>query len=337
MASIKGWGIIGASTIARQYMVNAINCQADSRVVALMSRSGDRARRFADECGIPRSYDSVEALISDTDVDVVYICTTNERHRAETLAAARLGRHVLCEKPLALTLDDALEMAGACQEAGVVMGTNHHLRNAVTHRTLRRLLREGTIGRPLAARVFHAVSLPQNLRTWRIHEPTAGAGVILDVTVHDTDTLRFVLDDEVETVSAISASQGLASGSVEDAVMGVMRFSRGTLAQFHDAFTVAHAGTGLEVHGTDGSLIAEEVMTQRAVGRVFIRRGDVRTEVDLGDHEDLYTRAVRHFNRAVDGAGKPAATAEDGIRSLAVALAVLESTRSGRQTPVRYA
>lgn len=337
MAKVKGWGIIGASTIARQYMVNAINCQPDSRVVALMSRSGDRARRFAEECGIPRSHDSVEALVSDAGVDVVYICTTNERHKAETLAAASRGRHVLCEKPLALTLEDAREMADACKRAGVVMGTNHHLRNAVTHRALRRLLHGGTIGKPLAARVFHAVSLPENLRTWRIHKPTAGAGVILDVTVHDTDTLRFVLDDEVEEVSAVSASQGLASGGVEDAVMGVMRFSGGTLAQFHDAFTVAHAGTGMEIHGTEGSLIAEEVMTQRAAGRVFVRRGDTRTEVDLGEHEDLYTRAVRHFNRAVDGAGKPAATAEDGIRSLAVALAALESARTGRRTPVRYA
>ena len=78
-------------------------------------------------------------------------------------------------------------------------------------------------------------------------------------------------------------------------------------------------------------------MTQRAAGRVFVRRGDTRTEIDLGEHEDLYTRAVRHFNRAVDGAGEPAATAEDGIRSLAVALAVVESARTGLRTPVRYA
>ena len=77
------------------------------------------------------------------------------------------------------------------------MGTNHHLRNAATHRTLRRLLAEGAIGTPLAARVFHAVYLPPHLQGWRITQPEAGAGVILDITVHDADTLRFVLDDEV--------------------------------------------------------------------------------------------------------------------------------------------
>ena len=123
----RGWGLIGASTIARQYMIPAINAQADSRVVAVMSRSADRAQRYADENGLDRSYDTVEAILDDPGVDIIYISTTNERHKAETLAAARAGKHVLCEKPLALTLDDAQEMTAACREAGVVMGTNHHL------------------------------------------------------------------------------------------------------------------------------------------------------------------------------------------------------------------
>ncbi len=331
-----GWGLIGASTIARQYMIPAINAQADSRVVAVMSRSAERARRYADENGIARSYDTVEALLDDPEVDVIYISTTNERHKAETLAAARAGKHVLCEKPLALTLDDALEMTAACREAGVVMGTNHHLRNAVTHRTLRRLINEGAIGQPLAARVFHAVYLPPHLQTWRIKAPETGAGVILDITVHDTDTLRFVLDDEVETVTAISARQGLAEGDLEDAVMGVMQFRSGVLAQFHDAFTIKHTGTGFQVHGAEGSLLAEDVMTQRPIGRIYLRRQDQVEEVDLGPPEDLYTRAVGLFNGAARGDAQPAATGEDGVRSLAVGLAVLESAQSGQRVRVRY-
>ena len=331
-----GWGLIGASTIARQYMIPAINAQADSRVVAVMSRSAERARRYADENGIARSYDAIEALLDDPDVDVIYISTTNERHKAETLAAARAGKHVLCEKPLALTLDDALEMTAACREAGVVMGTNHHLRNAITHRTLRRLINEGAIGQPLAARVFHAVYLPPHLQTWRIKAPETGAGVILDITVHDTDTLRFVLDDEVETVTAISARQGLAEGDLEDAVMGVMQFRSGILAQFHDAFTIKHTGTGFQVHGAEGSLLAEDVMTQRPIGRIYLRRQDQVEEVDLGPPEDLYTRAVGLFNGAARGDAQPAATGEDGVRSLAVGLAVLESAQSGQRVRVRY-
>ena len=333
----KGWGIIGASTIARQYMIKSINAQPDAQVVALMSRSARRGRRLAHEFGIARIYTSLEDILQDPAVDVIYVCTTNERHKAETLAAASAGKHVLCEKPLALTLEDALEMVKGCQSAGVVLGTNHHLRNAVTHRKIRSLIMRGAIGTPLAARVFHAVSLPPYLRTWRIKDPSAGGGVTLDITVHDTDTLRFLLDDEVEDVMAYFAQQGLAQQDLEDSVMGVMRFSSGLLAQFHDAFTIGHAGTGLQIHGTTGSLIAEDVMTQQPVGRIYRRKGNQREAIPLELPEDLYERSVRIFSQAVEGQGRPAATDEDGVRSLAVALAVRTSAQTGARVTVRYA
>jgi 1,5-anhydro-D-fructose reductase (1,5-anhydro-D-mannitol-forming) len=227
-------------------------------------------------------------------------------------------------------------MLKAAQAANVVLGTNHHLRNAVTHRTLRKLVKEGAIGKPLAARVFHAVYLPPRLQGWRLSRPEAGGGVILDITVHDTDTLRFVLDSEVEDVIARSATQGLANGGIEDAVMGVMYFRDGVLAQFHDAFTVKHAPTGLEVHGAEGSVFGMNVMTQDPVGRIVLRRDSEETEIKLDPPEDLYAHSIRHFNQAVLTGAQPFATGTDGLRSLAVALAALESSKSGRRTPVQH-
>ena len=331
-----GWGLIGASDIAKTRMIEAINGQPDSSVVAVMSSSDERAKRYAAENGIPRAYSSVEALLADPAVDVVYVSTTNERHKSEVLLAAAHGKHVLCEKPLALTVSDAREMAEACRQKKVVLGTNHHLRNAVSHRAIRRLIKEGTIGKPLAARVFHAVYLPPRLQGWRLEKPDAGGGVILDITVHDADTLHFALDDDAEEVVALSGRQGLAQAGLEDTVMGAIRFKSGALAQFHDAFTIKHTRTGFEVHGTDGSLIGEDVMTQEPRGHVYLQRDDKREEIDLGPQESLYFHQVRHFNDAANGKGTPFTTAEDGIRSLAVATAVLESARTGRRIAVRY-
>jgi len=329
-----GWGLIGASTIAREHMLPAINAQPDSRVVAVLSSDPSRAQLYAADLGIQRVHATLPEMLADPEIDVVYISTTNDQHAPQTIAAAQAGKHVLCEKPLALNLEDARSMIEACQRAGVTLGTNHHLRNAVTHRTLRRLVADGTIGEPLAARVFHAVSLPAHLRGWRVQRPKAGGGVIFDITVHDTDTLRFILDDEVAEVTALSANQGLAGADLEDAVMGVMRFSGGTLAQFHDAFTIRHARTGLEVHGTDGSLYAIDVMTQAPTGVITLRRDGREATVDTGPHENLYERSVRQFNLAVQGRGQPAATGEDGLQSLAVALAVHRSAREGRTVTV---
>lgn len=331
-----GWGLIGASDIAKTRMIDAINGQPDSSVAAVMSMSEERAKRYAAENGIPRYYASIEALLADRDVDVVYISTTNERHKLEVTLAANSGKHVLCEKPLALTMADAREMLETCKKAHVVLGTNHHLRNAVTHRAMRRLIKEGAIGKPLAARVFHAVYLPPRLQGWRLDRPEAGGGVILDITVHDADTLHFALDDDADEVVALSGRQGLAKSGLEDTAMGVIRFRSGLLAQFHDAFTIKHTRTGFEVHGSDGSLIAEDVMTQEPRGRLFLQKDEKREEIDLGQHENLYAHQVRHFNAAVNGQGTPFATGVDGVRSLAVATAVLESAKTGQRVAVQY-
>jgi len=331
-----GWGLIGASDIARSRMIPAINSFPDSKVVAVFSHDPDRAKSYAKENGIAKSYSELTDLLADPAVDVVYVSTTNEKHRDEVIAAAQAGKHVLCEKPLALTLEDALAMKDACTKAGVILGTNHHLRNSVTHRVMRQLVREGAIGRVLAARVFHAVHLPKRLRGWRLKSAEAGGGVILDITVHDADVLYFALGLQAEEVAALAVGQGLSEPGLEDAVMGVIRFPDSVLAQFHDAFTIKHGKTGLEIYGTEGALIGDEVMTQEPKGTVVLRREDKLEKVPLPDPEDLYAHQVRHFTAAIRGTGTPFTTADDGIKSLAVALAVREAVATERAVRVRY-
>jgi 1,5-anhydro-D-fructose reductase (1,5-anhydro-D-mannitol-forming) len=330
-----GWGLIGASTIAREWMIDAIRAQPGNEVVAVLSADPGRARSFASENRISAAYSDLGALLRDPAVGAVYVSTTNELHKRQVLAAAAASKHVLCEKPLALTLADAREMVRACTAAGVVFATNHHLRNAATHRKIREVVAGGAIGRPLFARVFHAVYLPAHLQGWRLDRPQAGAGVVLDITVHDADTLRFILGAEPVAAIGIAQRGGMAQAGLEDGVMAVLRFDNGVLAQLHDAFTVPHAGTGLEVHGTQGSIVGRNVMTQRPGGEVMLRTASGETRLEL-EHENLYVCGVRSFLAAVDGQGPPAATGEDGVRSLATALAVLDACQGGREVAVHY-
>jgi len=333
MGKALGWGLIGASTIAREWMIAAIRAQPGNQVLAVMSSDAARARQYAQENAISKSYSSLDALLADPDVGAVYISTTNELHKAQALAAADAGKHVLCEKPLALNVADAREMVAACAKAGVVMGTNHHLRNAGTHRKIRELIHSGAIGKPLFARVFHAVYLPPHLQGWRLNRPEAGGGVILDITVHDADTLRFLLGAEPVEAVALAQQTDLAAGDLEDGSMAVLRFSNDVLALLHDAFTVKHAGTGIEIHGTEGSIVGRDVMTQRPIGQVFLRDAGGEREIAV-EHDNLYARSLAAFNAAVRGEGQPAATGEDGVWSLATALAVLESARTGQRVTI---
>jgi 1,5-anhydro-D-fructose reductase (1,5-anhydro-D-mannitol-forming) len=302
-------------------------------VVSIVSSDPDRAKAYAGENRIAKSTNSLDELLN-CGIDAVYISTTNQLHRDQTLAAAKAGKHVLCEKPLALTLADARKMLAACRAANVVLATNHHLRNAATHRAMREAIKAGRIGRPLFARVFHAVYLPPHLQGWRLSDAAAGSGVVMDITVHDADTLRFVLDDEPIDVIALTQSGGMATSGTEDGVMGAARFRSGVLAQFHDAFTTKFAPTGFEVHGTDGSLIGRDCMSQRPIGDVELRSAAGGEALPL-QHENLYERGLRAFNAAIRGEGKPAATDEDGVASLAFALAAVESASSGRLARVQ--
>ena len=112
-----------------------------------------------------------------------------------------------------------------------------------------------------------------------------------------------------------------------------MRFSSGLLAQFHDAFTTRYATTGFEVHGEQGSLIGRDCMTQAPKGEVLFRTAAGEESLKI-PHENLYARSVRLFQDAVAGRGSPAATGEDGVKSLSIALATLEATRSGAETAI---
>lgn len=298
--------------------------------MAVYSRCPERAQEFASAHDISRAYADLGAALNDPRVDAVYISSTNELHAPATLAAATAGKHVLCEKPLALSLDDGFEMAATCRRHGVVLGVNHVKRQAPTIRAMRRAIADDAVGEPLAARVYFTTALPVHQQTWRLATTAPGSGVMFDLTVHDADLLRFLLGDEIEAVAAFGTQQGLAAGTTEDSAMGILRFRSGLLASFHDSFTLPHAGTGLEVHGTAGSLVGIDVMGDDPVGDVILKRCGTTTALDVEPRDDLFARTVADFEHAVRNGTPPMVTGEDGIRSLAVALAARESARDRR-------
>jgi 1,5-anhydro-D-fructose reductase (1,5-anhydro-D-mannitol-forming) len=159
--------------------------------------------------------------------------------------------------------------------------------------------------------------------------------VIPDITVHDADVARFLLGETPVTVVAQMATSGLGQG-VEDSAMSVWTMPSGAMVLSHESFTHPFAGSGLEVHGTEGSIIARNIMTQQPVGQIEIVTASGREPVPYSSH-NLYLQAVQDFVAAVAGQDTPAATGEDGIASLAVALAVREAARTGQRQNVEIA
>lgn len=327
------WALIGASTIAHQYMIGAIRAER-GEIVRVISATPERAGQFAADHRIEQSGSDLGEAMADPQVEAVYISTTNEKHLPQALAAVQAGKHVLCEKPLALTLEDAVAMVRAAKKTGLVFATNHHLRCSGSHRAVRGLITSGRIGRVLSLRLHHAVYLPPHLQGWRINSPGAGGGVIPDITVHDADVARFLLGEDPVTVVAQMASSGLGEG-VEDSAMSVWSMPSGAMVMSHESFTHPFAGSGLEVHGTEGSIFARDVMTQNPIGSIELVTASGRETIAFDTH-DLYQEGVRRFHAAVAGDGDPAATGVDGVKSLAVALAVRDAAARGVRVAVNY-
>ena len=331
MPALK-WGLIGASDIAATRVIGAIRASGGD-TVGVFSGSADRASDFAAIHGLPNFTTRLDELLG-WEIDAVYISSTNALHFDQAVRALKAGKHVLCEKPLALESGQAEAMVELAEEMGMVLAANHHLPGSPLHAKVRELVNDGVIGTVLSAKVAHAVLLPERLRGWRLGQGTPGGGVILDITCHDASVLNPLLGTPV-AVTALAVQQAdWNTGGQEDAAMTVIRYERDgrppVLAQTHDSFTVGYAATSLEVHGTEGSIQVTDAMTQATEGQVILTNVSGSRTVDVDCSEDLYVIGLRAFTAAVAGTGSPTATGRDGLMALNVALAAQESVLSGR-------
>lgn len=323
------WGLIGASTIAREWMVDAIRKHPSGAVRSIVSADLERATSFAQQKGIPNAYDSVAEMLADPEITAVYISTTNDRHLPDALAAIKAGKHVLCEKPLALEASEAQTLVDMASNKGVVLATNHHLRNMDSHRAIKRLIDQGAVGKVNSIRLFHAGELPESLKTWRLHDKAAGAGVIYDITVHNGDLLRFYLGANPTKISAIAATSGSGPRHIEDSVMSIWEFPGDILVQCHDSFVVGYGPRGVEVHGSAGTILGIDVMSQAPGGSVILRTKEGDEVIPL-EMNVTYERGVADFIAAIQNRGKPSSSGEDGVWSLKLARAVAQSAATGQ-------
>ena len=328
------WVFVGASTIASQHMIGAVRAQEGSDVAWVVSGSASRVGTYAEEHGIANATTDLAEALADPAVEAVYISSTNEKHLPQAMAAIDAGKHVLCEKPLAMTVPEAVSMVETANTKGVVFATNHHLRCSGSHQAIRGLIEDGTLGKVLSLRIHHAVYLPDFLQGWRINDAAAGGGVIPDITVHDADVTRFLLGEDPISVVAEMSVSGMGQG-VEDSAMSVWTMPSGAMVMSHESFTHAFAGTGLEVHGEKGSIFAKGVMTQMPVGEIELVTAEGRKAVTYSDHS-LYAYGVARFTEAVKDGGEPAGDGIVGVKSLAVAMAVKQSAETGQRVTIDY-
>lgn len=332
-----GWGIVSTGRHPDTKMAPAINEAEDASLAAVMSRDIGRAEAFAQKHGAETAYDDLEALLRDPAVDVVYIASPNALHAEQTVRVAQAGKHVLVEKPMALSVDDAQRMIDACDAAGVRLGVGFHLRAHEGHQRLRSLVAEGAVGRVSFAqanwcrgvRGQEAPPARTGLQAWWDDPSLIGAGAFMATGVHCADLLRFVLNDDVAEVSAVS--DATPEKPLEELVTLALRFRSGAIATLLTGRrTPDYENNDVMVYGTLGRAGLRSSIEMTQGGALAVRTDALTEDETYPEHPfALYTKQVRAFAAAVEGNGESLATGLDGLRVVEITLAMVESARTG--------
>jgi 1,5-anhydro-D-fructose reductase (1,5-anhydro-D-mannitol-forming) len=214
-----------------------------------------------------------------------------------------------------------------------VLGVNHHLRASALHRRMRDMIAAGAIGEVRSISILHAGLLREVLRTWRLTDSGEGA-IYLDLSVHDIDLARFLLQQEPVSVCGMGDALALGGAGIDDHAMYMIRMSGGAFLQVHESFVTPSVESQVLVLGSTGMLIAQGTLAQRAGGTLLHRHASGTDTIEVPP-VDLYGETIRQFRDAITGHGQPLASGEDGYLSLAAAETVREAVTSGKTITFR--
>lgn len=327
------FGIVGFGLHAVKRLMPGFALAKNCRVTALSRRKMSKASESAREYKIPLAFDSASALARSPEVDAVFVTTPNSLHLPDVLAAVEAGKHVLCEKPLAMNSGEARQMVEAARRNKVLFGVAHVFRFDESVNKFRELIASGAIGKPIFARSeFSFLADPSHPRKWLYDADVAGAGPIFDIGVHCIDTLRFILQDEVVSVSASSSSDE-RSGTVESAAVMTLEFSRGTIGVVPVSFRAEYR-TPLEIVGEDGTLSAEDALTVERPIEIQLEREKQIVQRETASNHLAYALQVDAFADWIEGKGEFPAPGEEGWQNQEILDAALRSIKSKKAEPV---
>lgn len=327
-----GWGIIGLGRSADTLVAPSIAADPNSQLVAVVSRDQGRGDAFAARHGARRAGTDYAAMLSNPDVDVVAITTPNAFHAEQVIAAARAGKHVLCDKPMATSAVEAKQAYDACRQAGVKLGINFQTRHFTWFQQARRVIASGEIGNVIAVQIdASAGDVP--LGGWRADPQLAQLGSINNIAVHVYDVLRFLLAAEVTEVTALLDSD--RRHELERLPMVLMRFSNGALVYANGNQRTPLPLNDVVIHGTEGRIDGRGITRPQTEGEMRVVSKVGERSAHYSSH-DCYERTIRAYSEAVLAGHDPDPSGLDGLRCVQITDAIRRSAREGRHVELEY-
>ncbi|QDV90463.1 1,5-anhydro-D-fructose reductase [Phycisphaerae bacterium RAS2] len=313
------WAIVGCGRVAQRRVAPVFARLEGAILHAFCSRDAARAREFAGQFGAPAAHGSLDDLLADRDVDAVYVALPNVLHAPTAMRCLAAGKHVLCDKPLALSADEARAMAGAARKAGRTLSVLHQQRFHPANQRLLELIRTGALGRLLSIRIHIGFFYPPG-DLWRLDPARSGGGAWMDLAPH-------ALDMMLQCGGPLRVIGGRVRNlcfdyPVEDDARAEIAFESGAVGTVETSYCAHAYGGRIEAYGDRASYIADGTMQAAPRYRTMLRKAGDEMEIDeRAATVDCFELAVQDFSAALLEGRPPRVSLDD-------ALAVMENVDS---------
>lgn len=322
------YGILGFGHHAIKRLVPAFTKTQQSKLTGLWRRDPVKAAANAGQFGIEHVFSSAEELCASPEIDAVFSASPDSLHLHDVLLAAKHGKPILCEKPLAMNTSEVEQMLAAVQSAQVPFGVAQNMRYYKSLHLIQQWIIEGRIGKPALVHAQFSYEAERSPRAWIYDPALACGGPIGDVGVHCIDALRFVLGSDVATVSTV-ARKDADSGEVESHAAISLEFASGVLGAVTVTTRAAYR-TLIEVVGETGVILCENGFTVDHPVDVILRRGGKIETSEQVSNADAYTLMLDNFADLIEGRGTFLAPGTDGLKNQHVLDAAYKSWHDGK-------
>ncbi len=321
------WGVIGCGGIADRKTIPGMMEADNVELVAVMDSVKSVAENVRDKYGASYAFDDFNELLALDEIEAVYIASPVFCHKEQAIAAAKAKKHILLEKPMALSVEDAEEIKKACDDEGVKLGVGFLMRFHGYHQRIKEIIAEGSIGDIVSMRGQFTCWYPDIEGAWRQDKALSGGGALMDMGIHAIDLLQYLSGLKATEVAAFCETQSF-NYKVDDSAAVIMKMDNGSLAYVDSNFNIPDAASvaKLEIYGTKGAIVATGTLAQAEVGNVSVyisedvgydanqNRSDNATQslegTPLGN---MYTKEVEQFGNACINDTEVPVTAESAI------------------------
>jgi predicted dehydrogenase len=303
------WGIAGCGRVTENAFIPALTMSRRGKLVSLYSRDLNRAKLLAEKFGSQSIHSDLDEFLK-SDIDIVYIASENSRHYEQVINAARAGKHILCEKPIAMNSMQAEEMVKVCRENNVYLAVNYLHRFHPLVIKAGELIRDQKLGKLVSISLNFNIDYPPN-SNYRFKKELSGGGAFRDIGTHMIDLLRFLGGEIVEIDGVIDNL--VYQSEVDDFAMGSVKFAKSGYGMFNVSFNSKKAFNRIEIICHKGAMSIENLIGRKLVAPklTILLEGEAKKAFRKRGNKQLYL--LKSLHKSLLKKGKPLITGEDGL------------------------